>query len=102
MIELLVDQANFCTPGETRDPIAVVEQFVSAYNAHDLKQLRLLVTADAVFGSPSERLSGEQVLENYESIVFARFPAVRMIVEQRIASGRFGRAARYHRGNRRP
>ena len=86
MIELLLAEAAFCVPAAERAPVAVVDEFVSAYNAHDLGRMRQVVTADASMGSPDKRTSGQEVLARYESVVFVRYPEVRIEVEDRLAA----------------
>lgn len=86
MIELLMAEPAFCVPAETRDPVAVVDEFLAAYNAHDLGRLRQVVAADATFGSPDNRVAGQQVLTNYETVVFVRYPKVRLVLEERLAA----------------
>ena len=83
MIELA---AAFCITGATSEPTKVVDAFVAAYNAHDVPALRQVVSADARFGN-GQSVSGEIALGNYESIVFARYPNVRLEIRDRLAVG---------------
>lgn len=85
MIELFVD---FCVPGEQgRDAVETVSEYVEAYNAHDLSRVRGIFIRDARIGNGDSPLTGEQLLTNYETIVFPRFPGARITLEERLAAG---------------
>ena len=84
MIELA---AAFCLAGSTNSqPTAIVDDFVAAYNAHDIGALKKVVAADARFGN-SQVVSGEVALRNYETIVFPRYPEARLEMQDRLAVG---------------
>ena len=86
MIELLLAAEGFCVPTEQSiEATAVVAAYVEAYNAHDLERVRGLFTVDARVGNGRVTMSGAQLLANYETIVFARFPDVHIDLVDQLA-----------------
>ena len=78
----------FCNPAQPGPyplPITVVDAFVAAYNRHDVVALRGLITSDAVISLGNERRSGAAVIDQYERLVFARYPKARIEVATRLA-----------------
>ncbi|MDO9222967.1 MAG: nuclear transport factor 2 family protein [Caulobacter sp.] len=90
-MEDLVVALAMCVPitsGPIPSPVAVVEAFTEAYNAHDVAKLRELVAADARMGpmTDKEPNDGRAVLSRYETVLFKRFPKVNTRVVERISA----------------
>ena len=85
---LVASAAGFCVPtAGAPGAVAVVDAYLQAYNRHDLKGIRRVIAADTKMGNPGHPLTGAEVVGRYETIVFKRFPKVKVEWLNRLSAG---------------